>query len=157
MYVWKDHKFREAEIGDLILEYPHRFYADGRWQNTKLQRLRERVVYFLLIDKKLSGPYKTPDNGECPERFFEIYCHMLRHEVLLLEPREIAPAVFRKKVWFRTATIADIERNTIFFEYNDKDLLGPWTLSHDLTEYDEQILRKIKQEKIFVVYERQQF
>ena len=157
MYVWKNHKFREAEIGDIVIEYPHRIFAEGKWQNIKLQRLRERVVYFLRIDNQLSGPYKTPSNGECPERFLEMYCHLLRHEVLLLEPREIAPAVLRKKVWFRTATIDDIERNTIFFEYNNENLLGPWTLPYDLTPHDEQIINKIQQEKIFVVYERQQF
>lgn len=157
MYVWKIHKFREAELNDLIFEYEMRIFEEKKWKKVKFQRLRERVVYFLYIDNHLTGPYKTPDNGENPERFFEIYCHLLRKEVLMLEPRTVAPSVCKKKVWFRTASMEDIERNTIFFELHNDNLVGPWTIPYDLTPYDEQIIKKIKQEKIFVVYERQQF
>lgn len=157
MYVWKMFKFREADFLDIFIEYPRREFLDGEWKNFHCQRLRDCVVYFLYQDGKLSGPFKTSTEVDCPERFLSMYIHFVKHQILVLEPRQVAQEVFSKKVWFRPANFLDIERNTIFFEYNKKDLLGPWTLPYDLTIYDDNLIKKINQKTLYVVNEQQKF
>lgn len=157
MYVWKMFKFREADFLDIFIEYPRREFLDGEWKNFHCQRLRECVVYFIYREGKLSGPFKTTTKSECPERFLDMYINFVNHEILLLEPRQIAQEVFTRKVWFRPAEFDDIERNTIFFEYDKKALLGPWVLPYDLTSYDKEIIQKINKKTLYVVNEQQKF
>lgn len=157
MYVSNINKFREATIEDLIFEFKLRVYSDGTWKIVKIQRLIECMVYFEYTDGKLRGPYKTPSNGSCPDRFYQIYTMILRKEILLLEPRAVAPFLFQKKVWYKKANSEDIERNTLFFELSQDRLLGPWTIDHDITSYDTVLINKINNNQIYVINERQQF
>lgn len=157
MFVWKHFKFREADFADIFIEYPARNFSDGKWIHYKCQRIKERVVFFKYKNGILSGPFKTSSMIDCPDVFYELYVSFVQREIMLLEPRQIAQEAFSKKVWFRPANFDDIERNTIFFEYNKVDLLGPWTLPYDLSDNDVFIVQKLNQKRLYVVNETQEF
>src|SRR5690606_6810605 len=131
MYVSNINKFREATIEDLIFEFKLRVYSDGTWKIVKIQRLIECMVYFEYTDGKLRGPYKTPSNGSCPDRFFQIYTMILRKEILLLEPRAVAPFLFQQKVWYKKANSDVLERKSLFIESSQHSLLAQRNIDCD--------------------------
>jgi|SRR5690554_4477918 len=149
MYLAQTFKFRYGEISD--------FFICNYFPEYFVRYMKERVVYFLYIDGQLSGPYKT--YWDCMEMDFAFELYELIHEkkVLVLEPRQVSQEVLKQKIYLRTASFDDIERNTIFFEYNHSGLRGPFALETDISIHDTVLLQKLKDKQLFVINERQNF
>ncbi len=149
MYLVQTFKFRFGEFSD--------FFNGDMITGRGVQNLKERVVYFLYIDGKITGPYKTYSNGSDLGQFMDMYSKVLDHKVLVIEPRAVAQEVATYKLYLRVASYDDIERNTIFYEHRDKKLFGPFALVTDISVYDTHLIQRINEGKIFVINERQKF
>lgn len=149
MYLAQTFKLRYGEIPDFF----HCCFAPSFF----VRRIKEQVVYFLYIDNQLSGPYKTYSNADFYDQSFEFYELIYEKKVLVLEPRQVSQEVLKQKIYLRTAIFDDIQRNTVFFEYNNAQLSGPITLPTDISIHDTGLIAKLKNEKIFVINERQNF
>jgi len=149
MYLAQTFKFRYGEIPDFFYcSYDPSFFV---------RNIKERVVYFLYIDNQLSGPYKTYWDAEFYNQAFEFYELIHEKKVLVLEPRQVSQEVLKQKIYLRTASFDDIERNTIFFEYNHSGLRGPFALETDISIHDTVLLQKLNDKQLFVINERQNF
>lgn len=103
------------------------------------------------------GPYKT--HRDCREvgLAMEIYQLVYENKVLVIEPRQVAQQVAIEEMYLRTATVDDMERNTLYYEYVNKNLMGPYMMVTDISAYDTNLLRKIENGIIFIVNEKQSF
>lgn len=149
MYLIQTFKFRYGEFTDLFLcnSYPKK----------GVRCIKERFLYFLFLNGKISGPYKT--HRDCREVGLALELYQLVHEnkVLVIEPRQVAQQVVSEEIYLRTATVDDMERNTLYYEYVNKNLVGPFMMITDLCEFDFHLLRKISSGIIFIVNEKQSF
>lgn len=148
MYLSQTFKLRYGEPADF-------FICDAFPKNSK-RCMKERVMYFLYINGKLTGPYKTHRNCNEVGSAFELIELLHYNYVLVIEPRQVAQEVLQQKLYLRSASVNDLERNTLYFEHQNKNLLGPFVMQTDLCEFDDHLIRKIQADKIFIINERQQ-
>lgn len=149
MYLSQTFKFRYGELTDLFI--CNSFPQKG------VRCIKERFLYFLFLNGKILGPYKT--HRDCREvgLALELYQLVCENKVLVIEPRQVAQEIASEEMYLRTATIADMERNTLYYEYVNKNLIGPFMMITDLCEFDCHLLRKIENGIIFIVNEKQSF
>lgn len=149
MYLIQQFKFRYGEFSDLFIcnSYPQK----------GVRCIKERFLYFLYINGKILGPYKT--HRDCREvgLAMELYQLVYENKVLVIEPRQVAQQVAIEEMYLRTATVDDMERNTLYYEYVNKNLMGPYMMVTDISPYDTNLLRKIENGIIFIVNEKQSF
>lgn len=149
MYLIQQFKFRYGEFSDLFIcnSYPQQ----------GVRCIKERFLYFLYINGKILGPYKT--HRDCREvgLAMELYQLVYENKVLVIEPRQVAQQVAIEEMYLRTATVEDMERNTLYYEYVNKNLMGPFMMVTDISSYDTNLLRKIENGIIFIVNEKQSF
>jgi|GEM_PF-5284404 len=149
MYLIEKFKFRYGEFADLFIcnSYPQR----------GVRCIKERFLYFLFLNGKISGPYKT--HRDCREvgLALELYQLVYENKVLVIEPRQVAQQVVTEEMYLRTATVDDMERNTLYYEYVNKNLSGPFMMITDISAYDTNLIRKIENGLIFIVNEKQSF
>lgn len=149
MYLAQTFKFRYGEFTDLFI--CNTFPQKG------VRCIKERFLYFLFLDGKIFGPYKT--HQDCKEIGLALELYQLVHEkkVLVIEPRQVSQEVITEKLYLRTAAFEDLERNTLYYEYVNKNLYGPYMMITDISEFDDQLIRKINQETIYIISEKQIF
>lgn len=149
MYLAQTFKFRYGEIPDLFLCFS--------FPKTGVRCAKENVLYFLYLEGKILGPYKT--HSDCRETGLAIELYQLVHEnkVLVIEPRQVAQQVISEKLYLHTATFEDMERNTLYYEYNNKKLYGPFMMETDIAMHDVNLLRKLENQVLFVISEKQTF
>lgn len=149
MYLAQTFKFRFGEKQD--------FFHCTFYPNFFVRRIKECVVYFLYIDGELMGPYKTYSNADFYDQSFEIIELIHENKVLVLESRQVSQEVLREKLYLRLASYEDIKRNTVFFEYVNNRLNGPFSLHTDISLNDTGLVKKLNLQQIYVINERQNF
>lgn len=147
MYLVQTFKFRYGELTDLFL--------CNSFPQSGVRCLKERYLYFLYIDGKLSGPYKTPENCKEVSAAFELMELVHDQKVLVIEPRQVAQEVLQEKLYLRIANYDDMCRNTIYYEYVNKNIYGPYYMQTDISEHDIMLINKLKAGSVFIIYERQ--
>lgn len=147
MYLSRTFKLRHAELHDFFV--CHSFPKNG------VRFLKERVLYFLFINGSVYGPYKTYYN--CTDIGANIEMRQLIYEqkALVIEPRQVAQEVTSEKLYMRKAVYDDMERNTLYFEYTNKQLFGPYSMETDISEFDTKLISKLNNGLIFIINEKQ--
>ena len=149
MYLSQTFKLRYAEIPDL--------FVCNSFPNTGVRFLKERALYFLFLNGVVYGPYKTYYNSSVIVEAFDIYELIHENKVLVIEPRQVAQEVVREKLYLRKAVYDDMERNTVYYEYVNKQLFGPYTMQTDASANDTVLNRKLQQGIIYIINEKQKF
>lgn len=149
MYLLQTFKFRFGELSDLFI--------CNSFPQTGVRYIKEKFLYFLFIDGKIFGPYKT--HRDCKEvgLAFEIYELVVDKKVLVIEPRQISQEVASDKMYMRLAKFDDLERNTLYYEYVNKNLFGPYMMTTDISDHDSVLITKINNGIIYVINEIQKF
>ena len=147
MYLAQTFKLRYGELPDLFLCF--------NYPKSGVRCMKERVLYFMYIDGKISGPYRTYGNSNEMGQAFEIYELICNQQILVLEPRQVAQEVLQRKLFLREANYDDLERNTMYFEYGNSKIIGPYYMQTDICEHDMGLITKIQSKKIFIINERQ--
>lgn len=147
MYLVQTFKFRYGELTDLFL--------CNSFPQSGVRCLKERYLYFLYIDGKISGPYKTPESCREVSAAFELMELVHANKVLVIEPRQVAQEVLQEKLYLRIANYDDLCRNTIYFEYVNRNIYGPYYMQTDISPTDNILLQKINSGCVFIINERQ--
>jgi len=147
MYLAQTFKLRFGEFHDLFLCF--------NYPKAGVRCMKERVLYFMYIDGKISGPYRTYGNSNEMGKAFEIYELISNQQILVLEPRQVSQEVLQQKLFMREALYDDLERNTLYFEYQNNQIYGPYLMQTDICEHDVALIQKIQAKKLFIINERQ--
>ena len=150
MYLAQTFKFRYGELTDF-------FVCKTFPEKEGVCSMKEKVLYFLYIDGKILGPYKTYHDCRYVWQAFELYQLIHENKILVIESRRVSQEITQEKLYLRTAAYEDLERNALFWEYANKSLNGPFQMYTDISAHDSVLIQKIKEGTIFIINEKQKF